>query len=185
MGTPGTQICVRFVLWPALFEIQGYWNSEKSEMYRATSDWPWTLNNQKYPIYIPHIYYYIYIYTSFWDTVLLKFGRKCTEWPQNDFGHSTVKRIPNLCPFLLYDLPFLRNTVTKNQKKSEMQRKTSELLSTLNHQKYSQAYIHLVLLAMSSWTLALIRWKLHEWPFNISSPHMVMCYKTFKVSYCF
>ncbi len=38
---------------PAVFEIHG--SCRKSEMHRMTSDGPWTLNCQKYPVYIEYL----------------------------------------------------------------------------------------------------------------------------------
>ncbi len=49
--TTPAQILFQFALPLALFEIQGWRKSEKSEMYPMTSEWPWTLNSQKYHVY--------------------------------------------------------------------------------------------------------------------------------------
>ena len=45
MFTPAAQILVRFVLWPAISEIQG---RQRLQMHRMTLNWTWTLNSQNY-----------------------------------------------------------------------------------------------------------------------------------------
>ncbi len=41
---------------PAVFQIQACQKkSEKSEMHRMTSDWLWTFNSKKYPLYIKYL----------------------------------------------------------------------------------------------------------------------------------
>ena len=75
-------------------EIQ---SCRKPQMYRITSEWHWTLNCQKYPVYTEYLplrpkYFHSLCCTTshFWDVRLQKFG-KCTEWPQNDLKHLTVE----------------------------------------------------------------------------------------------
>ena len=43
---------VRFALWPVVSKIQG---RQKSEMHWMTPNWTWTLNSQKYPVYIKYL----------------------------------------------------------------------------------------------------------------------------------
>ncbi len=43
-------VLVRFALWSSVFAIHCCRKSEKLEMHRMTSDWPWTLKNEKYSV---------------------------------------------------------------------------------------------------------------------------------------
>ncbi len=69
--------------------------------------------------------------TSLYDQPFLRYKtwkiEKCTEWPQIDLEHLTVKKYPiyikhpwgpNLCPILLYDQPISRSVV-KNLQSTE------------------------------------------------------------------
>ncbi len=49
------KILVRFALRPAVFEIQVWRKSKKSEMHRQNPKWPCTLNGQRYPTYTTHL----------------------------------------------------------------------------------------------------------------------------------
>ena len=110
-----------FALRPTVVEIQG---CPKSEMHRMTSEWPWTLNSQRYHLYSK----YERLKPTFWSVSLYAHPfsrykvdenrkyRKCTAWPQTDPEHLTVKsttytlsaypRGPNFGPFRSMTSPF-------------------------------------------------------------------------------
>ena len=87
---------VRFTLCVAVSEIQCQQNME---MHRMTPNWTWTFDSQKYTVYMT----YLPLGPKFWSVFLYdlpfprcnmnKVGekRKCTEWPQTELEHLTVK----------------------------------------------------------------------------------------------
>ena len=112
---------------------------KKSEMHRITLKWPWTLNSEN-TLYIHILKTYPqglnFVRFCLGATVFEMQGcqkseknGKCTERPQNDIEHLTVKNTmytlstypwcPILGPFLLYDQPFSRYNVVINRKCTE------------------------------------------------------------------
>ena len=49
---PQAQIFIHFTPWPAVFEIP---LCQKSDMHWMTSDWAWSLNCHKYPVYTEYL----------------------------------------------------------------------------------------------------------------------------------
>ncbi len=74
--------------------VQGQW---KSKMHRMTPDWTWTLNSQKYSLYILNtplspkilVRFALQLAVSEIEYVQVAKNWKCTEWPQTE--HLTVK----------------------------------------------------------------------------------------------
>ncbi len=77
--------------------------SKRSEMHRMISTSPWTLNSQKYLAHKkylpprPKVRFFCFMASSFsrYKVVKNRESQKCTEWPQNDCGHVSVKSTVN------------------------------------------------------------------------------------------
>ena len=75
-------------------------NREKVHRSRKNSEWPWTLTDQKYPVYNStkcspsrsNLWYVSLCGHWFRETRLSKIDKKVHKWPQNDLEHLTVKR---------------------------------------------------------------------------------------------
>ncbi len=47
-----SQMSVRFTLWLAIFVMTWTsWSCQKSQMYRMTSEWPWTFSSRNHPVH--------------------------------------------------------------------------------------------------------------------------------------
>ena len=126
------------------------WKSGKSEMHQMTPEWSWTLNSQKYPVYMKYLpprakYWSILLYGqpfSRYKVAENRKFRKCTEWPQTDFEILTVistsytlsnyPRGPNLDPFCsmashFQDIRFTK--IDKNRKCTEWSQNDLEHLT--------------------------------------------------------
>ncbi len=107
-----------------------------NRMYWMISDWPWTLNCQKYPCKFS----FVLLYSQRFSRYNIAENEKYTKWPQNDLEYWTVKT--TLClstPEFHISLSFaLRRAIfqIKGCQKSEMHRITADWPWTLNCQKY-------------------------------------------------
>ncbi len=112
---PEGHILVRFALRPVVFKIQG---RQKWEIHRMTPNWTGTHNSQKYPVYTkylpcgPYFAPFSYVTSHFRGLTMSFKSRKCTECPQTQVEHLTVKSTlytsntypwgPNLVRFALW-----------------------------------------------------------------------------------
>ncbi len=65
-------------------------------MHWMTLEWPYPLNCQRYPVYTVHSpprpkCHSVSLYDKPFSRYNVVENRKCTEWPQNDLKHLTVK----------------------------------------------------------------------------------------------
>ncbi len=99
MLTPEAKTLVRFALRLAISEIQHVQGQRKLEMHRMTPNATWTLNSQKYSIYTKYLplkskfFSVLLLFSRFWDTYKVAENRKCTQWPQTELEHLTVKSL--------------------------------------------------------------------------------------------
>ena len=90
--TSEAQISIRFALRPAVFEIQGFLNTE---MHPMTPEWPKVLRCQRYPVYTEHLprgpnFNPLRSTTNLFEIQSCR-KSECNEWPQNDLNHWSVK----------------------------------------------------------------------------------------------
>ncbi len=86
--------------------------------------WPWTLNNDKYfagnkdlPLRLK--FWSIFSTTTCYRDIRLPENRKCTEWPQTELEHLSIKSTPgdpNCGPFYSTISSFLVTSCTKSSK---------------------------------------------------------------------
>ena len=101
-------------------------------MHRTTPHW--TLNSQKCSVYTKYLpkkpkFQSVSLYDQQFSRYKVAENRKCTEWPQTDLKHLTVKSTlhtlntypmrPKCWCFSLYDYPFPRYKVDQNRKQTE------------------------------------------------------------------
>ncbi len=112
------------------FELYAIWDKCTND-----SKWPWTLQDQRYTIYV--LLLFLFAYYMYFDIKVVENwkSRKCTEWPQTDVEHVTIK-VP--CVHCVSTYPRGRILVhfaitpaifeIQGCRKSEMHRMTSEWL---------------------------------------------------------
>ncbi len=96
-----------FTLWPAVFDIQGCWKSEKSVVHRMTPERPWTLNNQKYPLYLPPRpkFWSVSLYDQPYSYKIVE-NRNFTEWLQYPVKLKYSLEVKILVRFTLWPTVF-------------------------------------------------------------------------------
>ncbi len=90
--TSEAQTLVHFTLRPVVFHIWGCW---KLKVYWMTSDWPWTLNCQKYPVYTEYLpprpkFSSVLLYNPLFSRYKAVENQKCTNWPWTDLSKVPV-----------------------------------------------------------------------------------------------
>ncbi len=103
----------------------------KFEMDRMSSDWPWILICDKYPVHTEYLppkpkFSSVLLYDQPFSRYKVVENWKCTEWPQIDIEHVTVKNTlytPKSCPrsqILLCFAPlYNQRLLTKKGKKKK------------------------------------------------------------------
>ncbi len=86
-----------FALRPSVSEIRFFRKSEKAGMQRMTSDWPYTLNSQKYPVYSKYLPIRPQI-CSFWPAIS-KYRRLYVKRPKQAQKSCPKSKISNLQPW--------------------------------------------------------------------------------------
>ena len=137
----GTNLC-SFALQSAFFEIQDYRKSNKLEMHRMTSEWPWKVKGTKYRTYTKYLPPRSKVWpASLYDQPFSRYNfveyEKYTEWPQKDVEHLAVKSTLYTLPIYRrgqHFIPFCsinrRFRGTKLSKKNRKSRKCTEWIQT-------------------------------------------------------
>ena len=95
-GTKDLPLRLKFYILLCDHWLSRYKVAPKAEIHWMTPNWTWTLNSQKYYIYTKYLplrstFSSVLLYNQRFSRYKVAENWKCTEWPQTELEHLTIK----------------------------------------------------------------------------------------------